>query len=163
MNIYIHVNIHIYIYIYSSKGSMDETAVSVCPRPLSHSHSRKISHSHSLILAHCRSAPVYTAYRRSPSESSYPRRARPGPCPHRDLLYFQHERVNFVGDRLREGCHESRRCSGDTYPESNITKYTSIRRNKVGCVLGRTSSRHVYPNLGFTHGYHTTLRCRIRA
>ena len=24
--------------------------------------------------------------------------------------------------------HESRKCSGDTYPESYITKYTSIRR-----------------------------------
>jgi len=29
---------------------------------------------------------------------------------------------------LREGYHESRRCSRDTYPESYITKYTSIRR-----------------------------------
>jgi len=27
-----------------------------------------------------------------------------------------------------EGYHESRRCSRDTYPESDITKYTSIRR-----------------------------------
>ena len=26
-----------------------------------------------------------------------------------------------------EGCRESRRCSRDTYPESYITKYTSIR------------------------------------
>jgi len=40
------------------------------------------------------------------------------------------------GDRLRagwlnefwEGCRESRRCSRDTYPDSYITKYTSIRR-----------------------------------
>jgi len=29
-----------------------------------------------------------------------------------------------------EGYHESRRCSRETYPESCITKYTSIRRNK---------------------------------
>ena len=29
---------------------------------------------------------------------------------------------------LLEGYHESRRCSKDTYPESYITKYTSIRR-----------------------------------
>ena len=29
---------------------------------------------------------------------------------------------------LWEGSHESRRCSRDTYPESYITKYTSIRR-----------------------------------
>ena len=26
----------------------------------------------------------------------------------------------------REGYHERRRCSRDTYPESSITKYTSI-------------------------------------
>jgi len=31
-------------------------------------------------------------------------------------------------DHLWEGCRESRRCSRDTYPESYITKYTSIRR-----------------------------------
>ena len=30
--------------------------------------------------------------------------------------------------RLREGYHESRRCSRDTYPEPYITKYTSSRR-----------------------------------
>ena len=36
-------------------------------------------------------------------------------------------------DRLWEGCRESRRCSRDTYPESYVTKYTSIRRsNHVG-------------------------------
>ena len=32
---------------------------------------------------------------------------------------------------LSEGYHESRRCSRDTYPESYITKYTSIRRKKT--------------------------------
>jgi len=34
-----------------------------------------------------------------------------------------------------EGCHESRRCSRDTYPESYITKYTGIRRiqSTSGC------------------------------
>jgi len=31
-------------------------------------------------------------------------------------------------DRIREGYHESRICSRDSYPESYITKYTSIRR-----------------------------------
>jgi len=31
---------------------------------------------------------------------------------------------------LSEGYRESRRCSRDTYPESYITKYTSIRRLK---------------------------------
>ena len=34
-------------------------------------------------------------------------------------------------DRRREGCRESRRCSRDTYPESCITKYASIRRSRV--------------------------------
>jgi len=43
------------------------------------------------------------------------------------------EPVVFFGDRLTvgwlwEGCRESRTCSRDTYPESYITKYTSIRR-----------------------------------
>jgi hypothetical protein len=33
-----------------------------------------------------------------------------------------------VLDRLRVGYHESRRCSRETYPETYITKYTSIRR-----------------------------------
>jgi len=37
---------------------------------------------------------------------------------------------------LREGCRESRRCSRDTYPESCITKYTSIRRyNLLRCAI----------------------------
>ena len=39
-------------------------------------------------------------------------------------------------DRLREGCRESRRCSRDTYPESYITKYTSIRRVKASMLGG---------------------------
>ena len=30
-----------------------------------------------------------------------------------------------------EGCRESRRCSRDIYPESYITKYTSIRRYNI--------------------------------
>jgi hypothetical protein len=29
---------------------------------------------------------------------------------------------------ITQGFHESRRCSRDTYPESYITKYTSIQR-----------------------------------
>jgi len=33
---------------------------------------------------------------------------------------------------LWEGCRESRRYSRETYPESYITKYTSIRRNEPG-------------------------------
>ena len=33
-----------------------------------------------------------------------------------------------IYDRPWEGCHESRRCSRDTYPESYNTKYTIIRR-----------------------------------
>ena len=35
-------------------------------------------------------------------------------------------------DRSGRGCHESRRCSRDTYPESHITKYTSIRKKTKG-------------------------------
>jgi len=38
-------------------------------------------------------------------------------------------RACFFG--LWQGCHESRKCSRDTYPESYITKYTSIRRFKT--------------------------------
>ena len=30
-----------------------------------------------------------------------------------------------------EGCRESKRCSRDSYPESYITKYTSIRRSTL--------------------------------
>ena len=46
------------------------------------------------------------------------------------------------GDRLRvgwlwEGCRKSRRCSRDTYPESYITKYTSIRRSTYSVKLTR--------------------------
>ena len=33
---------------------------------------------------------------------------------------------------LWEGYRERRRCSRDTYPESSITKYTSIRRLGIG-------------------------------
>ena len=41
--------------------------------------------------------------------------------------------IRFAGaNRLREGHQESRRCSRDTYPESYITKYTSIRRLQGG-------------------------------
>ena len=50
------------------------------------------------------------------------------PC----LPLFGRDRLR-VGDHtlagpLWEGCRESRKCSRDTYPESYITKYTSIRR-----------------------------------
>jgi len=45
------------------------------------------------------------------------------PLQHRDVIL----RVGWVRP-LWEGYHESRRCSRDTYPESYITKYTSIRR-----------------------------------
>ena len=37
----------------------------------------------------------------------------------------------FALSRLWEGSLESRRCSRDTYPQSYITKYTSIRRKNV--------------------------------
>ena len=41
-------------------------------------------------------------------------------------------KLRLVGstDFILEGCRESRRRSRDTYKESNITKYTSIRRPK---------------------------------
>jgi len=42
-----------------------------------------------------------------------------------------------IGWPLWEGNHESRRCSRDTYPESYITKYTSIRNERVGLTLKR--------------------------
>jgi hypothetical protein len=40
-------------------------------------------------------------------------------------------RMLFASDRPRVGwerCHDSRRCSRDTYPESYITEYTVMRR-----------------------------------
>ena len=49
-------------------------------------------------------------------------------------------RLNFW-----EGYHESRRCSRDTYPESYITKYTSIRRQYIRLNLAdiRVSARPI--------------------
>ena len=41
---------------------------------------------------------------------------------------YQYERYAPMIDSGWEGYHESRRCSRDTYPESYITKYTSIRK-----------------------------------
>ena len=59
---------------------------------------------------------------RCPSrESSHPKVIDPG---------LEHT----LAGPLWEGCRESRRCSRDTYPESYITKYTSIRRLKLGVV-----------------------------
>ena len=41
----------------------------------------------------------------------------------------KYTKTHLVTGRARwEGCRESTRCSRDTYPESYITKYTSIRR-----------------------------------
>jgi hypothetical protein len=36
--------------------------------------------------------------------------------------------VRTIDGKLWEGYHESRRCSRDTYPDSYITKDTSIRK-----------------------------------
>jgi len=36
----------------------------------------------------------------------------------------------------REGYHESRKCSRDTYPESYITDYTSVYEENVAAVMG---------------------------
>jgi len=44
---------------------------------------------------------------------------------------------------LREGYRESRRYSRDTYPESNITKYTSIQRLSGGAGLAQHLGNHV--------------------
>ena len=46
------------------------------------------------------------------------------------LFPFRSNAENLYGVTDREGYHESRRCFRDTYPESCITKYTSIRRLK---------------------------------
>ena len=55
-------------------------------------------------------------------------RTGPGRAAGRDLLITSDRlRVGWLNG-LWEGYHESRRCSGDTYPESYITKYPSIRR-----------------------------------
>jgi len=48
----------------------------------------------------------------------------PNPCLHLDLCTLRLTPY----DRLWEGYRQSRRCSRDTYPESCITKCTSIRR-----------------------------------
>ena len=48
-----------------------------------------------------------------------------------NCLFFSDDRAiqaSFPRGGLWEGYHESRRCSRDTYPESYILKYTSIRR-----------------------------------
>jgi len=37
-------------------------------------------------------------------------------------------RVGCLNGFFREGCRDSRRCSRDTYPESYITKYTSVTK-----------------------------------
>ena len=36
----------------------------------------------------------------------------------------------------REGYHESRKCSRDTYPESYITDYTPVYEENVAAVMG---------------------------
>ena len=45
-----------------------------------------------------------------------------------DNSRFSWSRDHTLAGPLWEGCRESRRCSKDTYPESYITRYTSIRR-----------------------------------
>ena len=67
-------------------------------------------------------------------------------------------------DRLRVGWltlgghHESRRCSRDTYPESYITKNTSIRRLTSRVLLSSSGSI----DLGSTlHTFRATLRTHV--
>jgi len=50
------------------------------------------------------------------------------------------------------GYHESRRCSRDTYPESCITKYTSIRRLFARAV---TLGRACHPGRALLFYYYT--------
>ena len=70
---------------------------------------------------------------------------------------------------LDPGYHKSRRCSRDTYPESCITKYTSIRGGKV-CVDSYGTrderDRHSRPEsgLGLSYfRYEPPLRCSLLA
>ena len=56
--------------------------------------------------------------------------------PYRWGLAAHASRDHTLVGPLWEGYHESRRCSRDTYPESYITKHTSIRR-----ILGHRGGR----------------------
>ena len=51
-----------------------------------------------------------------------------------------------------EGCCESRRCSRDTYQESYITNYTSIRREEIQRFQGLSTESHDQ-NLALTVSY----------
>ena len=79
-----------------------------------------------------------------------------------------------AGDRLRvgwEGCRESRRCSRDTYPETYITKYTSMRRKEPGLAKLVRPNRLRLSNVKRFRGglvfkahrllYHSTLGLRV--
>ena len=46
--------------------------------------------------------------------------------------------------RIMGECHESRRCSRNTYPESYITKYTSIRRLIIRMILSGCYHHFIY-------------------
>ena len=70
--------------------------------------------------------------------------------------------------RVYEGYHESRGCSRDTYPESYITKYTSIRRKIVRYShKNQTSPRATrHRHTGWHAGFRVTipvLGLRVRA
>jgi len=58
------------------------------------------------------------------------------------VLEAHASRDHTLAGPLWEGCRESRRCSRDTYPESYITKYTSIRRLPVGVLEAALSALH---------------------
>ena len=81
-------------------------------------------------------------------KDSHVRQSRPDP----DLGF----RVDGLRDHtlvgpLWEGYHESRRCSRDTHPESYITKYDSIRRERGGVKAEGGGTR------GFFDGMRRTL------
>ena len=65
------------------------------------------------------------------ANSAHIRQSRPDSVRGFQVNVFDRIRVGWLtGISFWEGCRESRRCSRDTYPESHITKYTSIRRLK---------------------------------
>ena len=72
------------------------------------------------------------------------------------MTTYQELLRGLLGDRRRVSCgalggyHESRRCSKDTYPESYITKYTSIRRI-LGSEIVSRNSFHLLFRLGMRY------------
>ena len=69
-----------------------------------------------------------------------------GPCPLAYRFFF-----TMIIDSGLVGCRESRRFSRDTYPESYITKHTSLRRLRLGgrlLNLVASSRKSNHPSIG---------------